>query len=133
MSPTFIHSPLPQDFNKKFEEATNAEVDRHTTLKNDRISSRTAQVGERQSKVNSLEVQVASDLGHMNDAKAFFEDNASNRSVLVEVKAELDADGEEVVASAVDDVYDAMEDLAEGPGGRDAADDESMNCDAGSL
>jgi len=124
-----------KDFNKKFEDATNAEVARLETLRMDRISSRTAQVGERQSKVASLEGQVASDLGHVNDARAFLEKNSLKpREVFVEVVVELDGEGEEVVLTPIDNVYDVMEDLAESPGGKDAvADDGSMNCDAGSL
>lgn len=131
----FHPHPFPQDFNKKFEDATNAEVARLETLRMDRISSRTAQVGERQSKVASLEGQVASDLGHVNDARAFLEKNSLKpREVFVEVVVELDGEGEEVVLTPIDNVYDVMEDLAESPGGKDAvADDGSMNCDAGSL
>ena len=96
--PPFHPLPFPKDFNKKFEEATKAEVARLETLRMDRISSRTAQVGERQAKVASLEGQVASDLGHVNDAKAFLEKNSLKpREVFVEVALELDCDGEEIV------------------------------------
>lgn len=71
----------------------------------------------------------------MNDARAFLEKNKLDScAVFVEVVVELDGEGEEVVLTPIDNVYDVMEDLAESPGGKDAvADDGSMNCDAGSL